>query len=488
MRSDEPKATGSTYLTLYTKQDGVQLAVILNQPAVRIRCDHRAPTLSAEWFCRHSHSVARLEHRQRSEELFWRKGAAMSVPPENLRGEQSEASSIAWPLKAPSPRIVDRSLIRVFIIMFGTTTSFYLLLSVVPLYATAAGASGIGAGSVTGALMCSTVAIELATPYLVARIGYRTVLAVALVLIGLPSLALAASPSMTAILAICLVRGLGFGIIFVVGSSLVAWFVPAARHTEALGLFGIVVGVPAVLGLALGVWFASHVGYIPVFVTGAIVPMVALLAIPGLPRREAELAPPAAVLSGLRARGQVAPAAIFAVTSMAAGVVVTFLPLVVTQGAGNVAAAALLVQAIAMTLMRAWAGREGALRGNAKMLTVAVVLTSTGIFILVVSSNAAFILVAMALFGAGFGVAQNASLALMFERVSKTRYDAVSALWNAAYDAGLGIGAAGFGLIAASTGYRVALALTAALVLVALLPAWRERAHDQIGRDSIAVD
>jgi len=173
---------------------------------------------------------------------------------------------------------------------------------------------------------------------------------------------------------------------------------------------------------------------------------------------------------------------------MAAGVVVTFLPLLVTQSAGNVAALALLVQAISMTLMRAWAGHQGARRGNVKMLIAAVVMTSAGIFVLVVSSGTMSVLVAMALFGGGFGVAQNASLALMFERVSNAHYDAVSALWNAAYDTGLGLGAAGFGLIAATTGYRVALGLTAVVVLAALVPALRERARDQIRRDSVAVD
>jgi hypothetical protein len=46
----------------------------------------------------------------------------------------------------------------------------------------------------------------------------------------------------------------------------------------------------------------------------------------------------------------------------------------------------------------------------------------------------------MALFGTGFGVAQNVTLALMFERVSSSGYGAVSTLWNLAYDAGIGLG------------------------------------------------
>jgi predicted MFS family arabinose efflux permease len=92
------------------------------------------------------------------------------------------------------------------------------------------------------------------------------------------------------------------------------------------------------------------------------------------------------------------------------------------------------------------------------------------------TSSAAAVLAGMVLFGAGFGVSQNASLALMFDRVSSTGYGAVSALWNLAFDAGLGLGAAGFGVLAAQTGYPTAFALTAALAAAALLPAWRDRA------------
>jgi predicted MFS family arabinose efflux permease len=94
---------------------------------------------------------------------------------------------------------------------------------------------------------------------------------------------------------------------------------------------------------------------------------------------------------------------------------------------------------------------------------------------LVLHTSPATVMVGMALFGAGFGVVQNASLALMYERVSSSGYGTVSALWNLAYDAGLGVGAAGFGAVAAQTGYSTAFALTAALILAALAPAWYDR-------------
>jgi MFS family permease len=83
----------------------------------------------------------------------------------------------------------------VFVSSFGFSTSFYLMLSVVPLYATSVGAGGAGAGLATGALMLSTVAAELVTPLLVSRFGYRAVFAAGFVLLGAPAFALGAVPT-----------------------------------------------------------------------------------------------------------------------------------------------------------------------------------------------------------------------------------------------------------------------------------------------------
>ena len=118
-----------------------------------------------------------------------------------------------------------------------------------------------------------------------AMIG-RAVLAAGLVLLGAPALALPASSTMAAILAVSLVRGLGFAICVVVGGALVAAMVPPERRGEGLGLFGIVVGVPGVAALPLGVWLVGEAGYPPVFVAGAAAALAGLAVVPGLPGRQ----------------------------------------------------------------------------------------------------------------------------------------------------------------------------------------------------------
>ena len=66
-------------------------------------------------------------------------------------------------------------------------------------------------------------------------------------------------------------------------------------------------------------------------------------------------------------------------------------------------------------------------------------------------------------------------LSLMYARVPESGYGTVSALWNLAYDAGMGLGAAGFGAVAAQTGYPASFTLTGVLMLAALVPALRDR-------------
>ena len=103
------------------------------------------------------------------------------------------------------------------------------------------------------------------------------------VLLGAPALAMSASTSLLAILLLCVVRGLGFAVLVVIGSALVGSLVPSERRGEGLGIFGVVVGVPSVVALPLGVWLVGRVGYPPVFVAGALAALVSLIAVPGLP-------------------------------------------------------------------------------------------------------------------------------------------------------------------------------------------------------------
>ena len=104
-------------------------------------------------------------------------------------------------------------------------------------------------------------------------------------------------------------------------------------------------------------------------------------------------------------------------------------------------------------------------------------IATLGMTAMIWLTSPAVMIAGMCLFGTGFGILQNATLALMADRMPASGLGTASALWNLAYDAGYGAGPAVFGLFAGHTGYPAAFALTGVLMVAALPAAWPEHSH-----------
>jgi MFS family permease len=301
------------------------------------------------------------------------------------------------------------------------------------------------------------------------------------------------------VLTVCVLRGAGLAVIFVVCGAWGAELVPAERRGEGLGVLGVVAGVPAIIGMPAGLWLAAQAGYPAVFAAAAVLALAGLAALPGLPARAgrtdtastdtpstdtaspetASAAAPAETSAGiaaaLRSPVLLRPSIVFAGAAMVSGVVATFLPGALPHAGHGFIAAVLLVQAVTGTASRWWAGRFGDRHGAHRLLVPSVVVTAAGMFTLVVTSQPVAVMVGMAVFGAGFGVAQNASMAVMLNAVTPARYGSVAAMWSMAYDSGFGLGAVGFGLLATQAGYPIGFAVTATLAVAALTVLRRRR-------------
>jgi MFS family permease len=378
------------------------------------------------------------------------------------------------------PRLVTGRFAAALLASFGALTSFYLLLSVTPMYAVSAGAGSAGAGLVTGSLMLTTVLAEFASSRLMGRYGYRAVFAAGALLLGGPVPALLAPHSMVTIVSVSILRGFGFGLSTVVVGALVASSVPSERRGEGIGLAGVVACVPAIVALPSGVWLAQNTGYAVVIAITAISALAPLAAVrwlggPAGPEAGTEAGTAQAGLAAsLRSAGQLRLAVVFAATTVSAGVVASFLPLAAGVPAG-VAALGLFAQAVTATASRWWAGRRGDRHGHAPLLIPGLLIAAAGMTGLLWVPAPAVVIAGMSVFGIGFGITQNATFALMIDRAPASGYGTASALWNLAYDAGYGAGPIVFGVFVAHTGYPAAFALTGLLILTALLPAVRDR-------------
>jgi predicted MFS family arabinose efflux permease len=369
--------------------------------------------------------------------------------------------------------LLTRPVALLILVAFAALFGFQLLLSVVPLYADEAGGGSSGAGLATAAFMLSTVLTQIQMPRILRRFGYRRALAAGLLFLGVPALFYGYAGTLVPILAVTLLRGVGFGIVTVVFAALIVELAPPGRRGEALGLLGVAITLPTIFCNALGLWLVGRFGFEIVFLLGGATPLLGLAMIPGIRSATAMGGNEEGVgfFAGLGRAHLRRIFILFAATTMAAGVVITFLPLAVPGSGIFSAAGALLIVGVTSTVSRWWGGRFGDRRDPRILLAPGLIACAVGIAGL--PFGGVILLAGAALFGTGFGLLQNASLILMMERVSKSEYGLGSTLWNAAFDAGTGIGAFSFGFVISAVGYYwsfflCSILLASALVLVFL--------------------
>ena len=367
--------------------------------------------------------------------------------------------------------LLTRPVVLLTLVAFAALFGFQLLLSVVPLYADEAGGGSSGAGLATAAFMLSTVLTQIQMPRILGRYGYRRALAAGLLFLGVPALFYAYAQMLVPILAVTLVRGVGFGVVTVVFAALIVELAPPHRRGEALGLLGVAITLPTIFCNALGLWLAGGYGFGVVFLLGGIAPLLGLGMILWIrsasPSTKEEEESSAGFFAGLGRAHLRRIFLLFAATTMAAGVVLTFLPLAVPGSGIFSAASALLVIGVTTTASRWWAGRFGDRRDARLLLAPGLIACAIGMICLPLGG--VILLFGAVIFGVGFGLLQNATLILMMGRVSKSEYGLGSTLWNAAFDAGTGVGAFSFGFVISAVGFSWSFSICSALLVLALL-------------------
>ena len=357
-------------------------------------------------------------------------------------------------------------------------SGYAALLAVAPLWAVHGGADTAGAGLVNGVLMLFTVLTQLFVPRALRRLGWAPVLVAGMLLLGLPALAHGLSDALGPTLALSAVRGLGFGVLTVTGSALVAELVEPQRRGKAIGAYGLAIAGPQILFLSAGPWIAEQLGFWVVFTLAAL-PVVAVVPAIGLARmldgvpegdEEDERAPYLRLLP---------PMALLTGVTLAGGALITFMAQMSSSAA--LTALALLLMNLAAALTR-W--RIGALSdryGPRRFIAPLVLLTTAGMTTLAwavrdpQATEAPMLMIGAAMVGTSYGGLQNLTLVVTFHAVSRPHYGTASAVWNIGFDIGTGLGSVLVGMVAAGTSFSTALLMTGAISLLTLPLALRRR-------------
>lgn len=361
-------------------------------------------------------------------------------------------------------------------------SGYAVLLTVAPLWAVEGGATTAGSGLVNGVLLLFTVLTQLLVPRALRRFGWGPVLAVGLVLLGVPGVLLSLSDGLGVVLGLSAVRGVGFGVLTVTGSAAVAALVGAERRGEAIGAYGLAVAVPNLVLLPAGPWIAGSVGYWVAFTLSALplagIPAALRLA-SALRLSAPDLHPGRAEPPDLRDpesaayRRLLRPVLLLLAVTLAGGAVITFTPQMVDSP--SVAAGGLFLMGLSAALSRWRVGVLADRYGAQRFLLPLVPLTGVGMALVswsVANSDSVRVgsfLVAMLLIGLCYGGLQNLTLLISFTAVSRRHHNLASAVWNVGFDAGTALGSVAVGVIAELTSFATAL-LLAGVIAVATLP------------------
>ena len=367
----------------------------------------------------------------------------------------------------PSRSVLREPGMPLLVLMTGLGFSgFAALMPVAPLWAVHGGAGSVGAGAVNGVLMLFTVLTQLVVPRALRLLGWTPVLGAGMLLLGAPAALFALSDSLSLILLVSAVRGMGFGVLTVTGSALVAELVEPARRGQAIGVYGLAIAAPQILFVSGGPWAVEHLGYGVIFAIG-LLPVIGAVPAMMLGRRVDHVPDPTEpppYLSLLR------PMALLLAVTLAGGALITFMAPM--SDSALLSTLALLCMTAVAAVARWKAGGLADRHGARAFIWPLVLLTVVGMSVVAwavrdpQATTAWALLLGATIVGVSYGGLQNLTLVVAFESVSRPHYGAASAVWNVGFDAGTGAGAVMIGLIAGGSSYSTAMLVGGAVSLL----------------------
>jgi len=357
--------------------------------------------------------------------------------------------------------------------------SYSLMLPALPAYAAAGGAGLTAAGAATTVFLVVTVLVQGTVPALVRRWGLGPVLIGGLVALGGPAPLYLLADDVRWLVAVSAVRGVGFAVLTVLGSTIAARAVPPERRGESIGIYGLGIGLPTLVAIPAGaaLTLAGHFDWVAVLAAASV---LAVGFVPGLVRAVApDGEEPGTGASRAAVRAAAAPSLVLFLVTLAGGGLVTFLP--IERPDGSLAAVALLVFGVCTAVARWWAGLLVDRVGARAVFPVTLAAAAGGMALVALglgtggTAGAAAVLAGVLAFGVGYGAVQNLTLVIALARAGTGRTTTVSAVWNASFDSGTAIGALAVGAVAAQVGLPlsyvlVAVSLALVLPLAVTLP------------------
>ncbi len=363
-------------------------------------------------------------------------------------------------------RLWTKPFIQMTVGMLFLFTGFYLLLPTLPLYIKHLGGSETQVGLAAGAFTLTAVVFRPMVGGLVDRYGRRAFYVWGLIFFVLSMYLYDWVGSILLLLALRILHGASWAFSTTSIGTVITDLIPISRRGEGMGWYGMAMTVAMAIGPMLGTYIVSGYSFRTLFLVATGLSLIAFI-LAYMTRAPYQAKPTAGRIQLVEKSVLPVTAAIFFL-AVAYGGITTFLPLFAESIRVN-PGTFFLVYAVALTLIRPFAGKLSDRFGEAAVIIPSLVVTAGALIVLSQSSGLPGLITAAILYGIGFGSAQPALQAATLRIAPENRRGAANASFMTAFDLGIGLGAIVLGLVSERIGYAYLFTVTAVSVVVSLV-------------------
>ncbi|MFE0558623.1 MFS transporter [Paenibacillus sp. NPDC058910] len=363
-------------------------------------------------------------------------------------------------------RLWTKPFIQMTVGMLFLFTGFYLLLPTLPLYIKHLGGSESQVGLAAGAFTLTAVVFRPMVGGLVDRYGRRAFYIWGLIFFVLSMYLYDWVGSILLLLALRIMHGASWAFSTTSIGTVITDLIPTSRRGEGMGWYGMAMTVAMAIGPMLGTFIVSGYSFRMLFLVATGLSLIAFI-LAYMTRAPFQAKPSAGRIQLVEKSVLPVTVAIFFL-AVAYGGITTFLPLFAESIRVN-PGTFFLVYAVALTLIRPFAGKLSDRFGEAAVIIPSLVVTAAALIVLSMSNGLTGLITAAILYGIGFGSAQPALQAATLRIAPENRRGAANASFMTAFDLGIGLGAIILGLVSERIGYTYLFTVTAASVVVSLV-------------------
>ncbi|KML27510.1 MFS transporter [Priestia aryabhattai] len=360
-------------------------------------------------------------------------------------------------------KLWTKDFLAVSLTSFFVFVIFYMLTVTLPLFATdELHASKQSLGLIVTIFLVSGIVFRPLAGKWMTTLGQKKVLLIGVFIFLIGSILYMNIHSLSALLLLRVLHGIGFGMSTTATGAIVANVIPEQRKGEGMGYYATFMNLAMVVGPFVGLTLTNTLGHAAVF-TVAIVSSV-LAALCSLVLRVPEVEPASSATNKIQpAKGL---AAFFEYRSLpisVAGLVVAFSYASVISfvsmyakemGFTQASSFFFVVYAVCLLASRPFTGKWFDQYGENSVVYPSILSLAIGIFLLSQATTSWVFLLAGALIGLGFGTITSSFQSIAVKKASPHRRGVATATFFVFFDSGMGLGSFLLGILSTAAGYK----------------------------------